>query len=618
MSGRGDGTTGAPEPGWYADPDDIQQIRWWDGAEWSGHVRPATDLDAPPETVVDPPVPPPAATVPPPQPPRAPSTPSPETALPPMAPAAPGVPDGGRAEPAPRPGRRPGRRVLAVVAGVLVLAALVGGGLFASGVLDGEDDATAVAVQPVAEEVAELFLEPVGDAGPAPFTSPLGERDPFVPDPVAVSRPDGGTEGVLAVASDTPGLYGGTGEKTCDVEALLEHLEGDPDKRQAFADVLGVAPDVLEEHVAGLVPVLLSRDTRVTNHGYVDGEATPRQSVLQAGTAVLVDDRGVPRVRCECGNPLLKPTQLGEHEIGGDGWPGYERAESVAVEAATDALESLTVQTPDGLEEISLRPVSLEDVDFANRSYPDTCFDGYFGSELVMTDGRTGPLDGSNGAPGAAVDGPHLVEGEDGQLALVAIVCTGRTEASASVLYLYDSTSRSLDVRETIDLRSSSGFSSIVAQDGNRFTTVTNDLGEFGDGPMAGYGSMLIVDRFELDVSAGTFERLGDFSYRISAADAADVEGAVATLTPLCEGFFSYPEDLELYDPLPIELLTDGRVVTIFTTGSGDIGFTQLSPALPPEEASEIAPPDIYDQIAVEGQVYVDEGRDRLVCSVTE
>ena len=29
--------------------------------------------------------------------------------------------------------------------------------------------------------------------------------------------------------------------------------------------------------------------------------------VLQAGTAVMVDDRGVPRAKCSCGNPLREP-----------------------------------------------------------------------------------------------------------------------------------------------------------------------------------------------------------------------------------------------------------------------------------------------------------------------
>ncbi|MCU1592513.1 MAG: hypothetical protein JWP11_3769 [Frankiales bacterium] len=28
-------------PGWYADPHDSRQVRWFDGAQWSSHVSPA-------------------------------------------------------------------------------------------------------------------------------------------------------------------------------------------------------------------------------------------------------------------------------------------------------------------------------------------------------------------------------------------------------------------------------------------------------------------------------------------------------------------------------------------------------------------------------------------------
>ena len=45
----------------------------------------------------------------------------------------------------------------------------------------------------------------------------------------------------------------------------------------------------------------------MTNHSFVDGRAVAFQSILQAGTAVLVDKDGVPVARCRCGNPLLEP-----------------------------------------------------------------------------------------------------------------------------------------------------------------------------------------------------------------------------------------------------------------------------------------------------------------------
>lgn len=53
-------------------------------------------------------------------------------------------------------------------------------------------------------------------------------------------------------------------------------------------------------------------DTRVTNHGFADGRATEIQSILQAGTAVFVDDTGLPVVKCSCGNPLGRPAALSD------------------------------------------------------------------------------------------------------------------------------------------------------------------------------------------------------------------------------------------------------------------------------------------------------------------
>ena len=71
--------------------------------------------------------------------------------------------------------------------------------------------------------------------------------------------------------------------------------------------MLGIDPADIATYVGTLTPMQLRADTRVTNHGFVDGHATSLQSVLQAGTAVLVDDHGRPRVKCGCGNPLLDP-----------------------------------------------------------------------------------------------------------------------------------------------------------------------------------------------------------------------------------------------------------------------------------------------------------------------
>ncbi|MCB1007055.1 MAG: hypothetical protein KDB35_22925, partial [Acidimicrobiales bacterium] len=106
----------------------------------------------------------------------------------------------------------------------------------------------------------------------------------------------------------------------------------------------GISPGGIGAFVATLTPVLLREDTRVTNHGFSDSVATPLQSVLQAGTAVLVDDRGVPRVRCACGNPLTEPAAADTGlAFTGDRWSGFDDTRLVAVDPAPEPLDTLTI-----------------------------------------------------------------------------------------------------------------------------------------------------------------------------------------------------------------------------------------------------------------------------------
>lgn len=97
-----------------------------------------------------------------------------------------------------------------------------------------------------------------------------------------------------------------------------------------------------------LTPLQLRADTRVTNHGYRGGRATAFQSVLQAATAVLVDDRGLPRVRCACGNPLTRPVeQRGGATTVGRAWPGYQPSRTVVVAPASEPVRKFVVRDPD-------------------------------------------------------------------------------------------------------------------------------------------------------------------------------------------------------------------------------------------------------------------------------
>ena len=96
---------------------------------------------------------------------------------------------------------------------------------------------------------------------------------------------------------------------------------------------------LIPDYIATLTPMVLTRDTRVTNHGYRDGRATKLQSTLQKGTAVLTDQKGVPRVKCYCGNPLLPPVATsGRPVYRGSVWEGFQPAQVTVVQQTTNVI----------------------------------------------------------------------------------------------------------------------------------------------------------------------------------------------------------------------------------------------------------------------------------------
>ncbi|MFH8467996.1 DUF6777 domain-containing protein [Streptomyces sp. NPDC017991] len=195
----------------------------------------------------------------------------------------------------------------------------------------------------------EVFLQAAGKSGPDPFTGSTARDSsaaPVTPSPTDTSGSGNVTRGV---DGSTPGLYGGTRDVAgCDVEKQISALDRAPDKRQAFASVLDLKTSAVPAYLRSLTPVQLRMDTRVTNHGYRDGKARRYQAVLQAGTAVLVDDRGVPRVRCACGNPLLPPVALKTTpRRTGDSWPSYWPSNVVVVSPATQVVDIFVLFDPD-------------------------------------------------------------------------------------------------------------------------------------------------------------------------------------------------------------------------------------------------------------------------------
>lgn len=199
----------------------------------------------------------------------------------------------------------------------------------------------------------EVFLQAAGTSGPDPFTESTardGDSEPGTASPsVAPSASGTGSQATRGVDGAAPGLYGGTRKiASCDVEQQINTLKAAPDKNRAFASVQKIEPSAVPGYLRSLTPVTLRMDTRVTNHGFEGGRATAYQAVLQAGTAVLVDDRGVPRVRCACGNPLLPPVaQDSAPRQTGEAWPGYRASDVVVVEPSAKPVREFVMVDPE-------------------------------------------------------------------------------------------------------------------------------------------------------------------------------------------------------------------------------------------------------------------------------
>jgi hypothetical protein len=198
---------------------------------------------------------------------------------------------------------------------------------------------------------AGLVLLPAAARGPGPFsdataTSPATPPPLTRTPPAARSRsgadPAAALTGVRRHSGGTPGLYAGRRRAAdCDVDRLPT---ADPDRARAFAGAAGIVEAAIPAHLRALTPVVLRADTRVTGHGYRAGRAVAYQAALQAGTAVLVDTRGVPRVRCACGNPLAPPVPTRSAVGGAAGtWAGYRPERVVVVTPAPRAVGTFTI-----------------------------------------------------------------------------------------------------------------------------------------------------------------------------------------------------------------------------------------------------------------------------------
>jgi serine/threonine protein kinase len=239
---------------------------------------------------------------------------------------------GSPAKPAPPSRRRRTLAIMASIATTLVLIAAVG--------------ATQLIqpAQPAAPSGGEVFLEATDTTGQDPFSGTIVVGNP--PGTTTSQTSTGATGGdVPTIPGDTPALYGGSrNEHVCDSQKLVTYLQQNPDKAAAWAGVLNISVADIPTYIGTLTPMQLRADTRVTNHGFIDGHATTLQSVLQAGTAVLVDNQGRPRVKCGCGNPLLEPvaTPITPSYTGAP-WPGFNPRNISAISPAKTPVDQFVI-----------------------------------------------------------------------------------------------------------------------------------------------------------------------------------------------------------------------------------------------------------------------------------
>lgn len=195
-----------------------------------------------------------------------------------------------------------------------------------------------------AQARAGLLPLPLQEPGPDPFTGSVAHRTGPPAPHAAPSRP----HSVRDLPGSLPALHGARrGTSSCDTEALIRYLAADHARNAAFADTEGIEDTSVPPALRALTPVELRYDTRITAHGFRGGETTDYQAVMQAGTAVLVDGHGVPRVRCAGGTPLTPPVELkSAPPAGGGAWPGYDPGRTVAVRQTSAEVTDFVLVDP--------------------------------------------------------------------------------------------------------------------------------------------------------------------------------------------------------------------------------------------------------------------------------
>ncbi len=397
------------------------------------------------------------------------------------------------------------RSIIAVIAVIVVIALIA-----AAIALTNDDDDDKKASDTTRPGSGEVFLAPAKEAGPDPFTNSIATPTPdaTVPlrDPVPISpgitappmtsanttgTTPGSSPSLISYRGGVPGLYGGTRDsRSCDPEQMISFLQSNASKAAAWANAQGIGVSDIASFVRALTPVLLRGDTRVTNYGFRNGIATAHQSVLQAGTAVLVDRYGEPQAKCFCGNPLNPPVPTPVAPIyTGTPWSGFSPGNVTVVVKNTTVINVIII-----IDVITGTP-------FGRLTGPDPGPD----QPLPPISNQTTTTDGANTTT--------TIGGSTGVFTLV--------DATHTVGELVDSW--------TVDDRAGTAVISIPAGNGSYSWTVPQSLDPAGTRIEWG-GTSTGNIHIDITVKGGTTDVVFDNNDRDVSSNTGDRKSAIVTV----------------------------------------------------------------------------------------
>jgi len=197
----------------------------------------------------------------------------------------------------------------------------------------------------------EIFREPSDRPGPNTFTPSIASPAPATTAPNALTAPAPSQNGLTTAKGDAPGLYAGQRDvPSCKPDQLVNYLQTNPSKGQAWASAIGIQQSQIKDFVATLTPAVLRVDSRVTDFQFgSNGKALPKQTILQAGTAVMLDRTAFPRVRCQSGDPLAQPRAVtSTPSYSGPQWTGFSPATVVVIRPAPQPVALVLIDLTTG------------------------------------------------------------------------------------------------------------------------------------------------------------------------------------------------------------------------------------------------------------------------------